>query len=160
MIYFIQNAKDGYVKIGLAAGDTPACVSARLHSLQISNPYELKIIGFCRGGKKEEEALHRAMKKFRVSGEWFALTRELIEVIKTLSVAGESDRKVSDETISVDRLAILLQKEYKCDLYYKTLISKIVGDTHIPSYKVFGQKRYKYEECMKYIYRTYMSKKE
>ena len=160
MIYFIQYGTDGPVKIGTVSGHNAVSVSHRLASLQGATPTKLRIIGFCQGGKKEEILLHKEMRPFRVSGEWFALRSELVEVIKKLSILSEKDRILHEETISTDELVKRLQDEFNWDVYYKNLSQFIATDKKIPSYKVFGKKRYKYEECRKYISHAYLLKKD
>ena len=155
MIYFIQHGKDGPIKIGNTSSNNPTGLVDRLISLQVGNPVKLRIIGFCQGGKKEEILLHKQMRRFRISGEWFELKDELIDLIKNLSISNEKDRLLWDETISVDELVIKFQNEVNCNIYYKKLANLISGDKKIPSYSVFGRKRYKYENCKEYLKHLY-----
>ena len=151
MIYFIQQGQDGPVKIGTISGNNAASVSHRLMALQGGNPTKLRIIGFCHGGEKEEIMLHKEMRRYRISGEWFALRGELIELIKRLSILSEEDRSKHEETISVDELANRLQDEFDIDIHYKKIIRVISTDKKMPSYRVFGKKRYKYDECRDHV---------
>ncbi len=155
MIYFIQHGKDGPIKIGTTSGNNPASIVYRLMSLQGGTPVKLRIIGFCKGGKKEEMLLHKGMRPFRISGEWFALRDELIDLIKNLSIAREKDRLLYDETISTDEMVKNFQDEFNCDTYYRELATLISNDKNTPFYRVFGKKRYKYKECKEYLRHTY-----
>jgi hypothetical protein len=147
MIYFIQYGKDGPVKIGMVGGKNIFSVSSRLATLQGNTPTKLRLIGFCQGERKEEILLHKAMRKFRVSGEWFELRRELIDTISELSDLSEQDFMLQEETISADKLVKQFQDEFDCDIYYKELNSLVTSGRKLPFYEVFGKKRYKYEEC-------------
>lgn len=151
MIYFIQHGDDGPVKIGMVNGRNVNSVGDRLASLQGSNPQKLRLLGYCQGGKREEILLHNKMRPFRVSGEWFELRSELVEVIKKLSAITEQENILYEETVSIDELVRRLQDEFNWDVYYKDLSKFVVTNKKIPSHKVFGKKRYKYEECRKYF---------
>jgi len=160
MIYFIQYGTDGPVKIGTVCGCNAKSVSHRLASLQGATPTKLRILGFCPGGGKEEILLHKEMRPFRVSGEWFALRKELVDLIKKLSILSEQDRVLHEETISIGELVKLIQDDFNLDIYYKKLTQLIATDKKIPSYKVFGLRRYKYDECREYFACNRFAKKE
>ena len=151
MIYFIQHGNDGPVKIGITGGLNTTAVSDRMRTIQGSTPVKLKLIGFCDGGIEEEKKLHHAFRFCRVSNEWFDLDNKTIESIKEKTKTLNADRDMFEETISVDELAKLIQNEFKLDIYYKHLISAINTYKKMPHYRVFSKKRYKYEECKKYL---------
>jgi hypothetical protein len=155
MLYFIQHGTDGPVKIGIVGGKTPAAVVTRLSSLQVGNPVRLRIIGFCEGGAKEEALLHKQFDKYRVSGEWFDFTPELINLIQTLSIAKEHDRALREETLAVGELVKKLKNEIVCDVAHIRLMSLISKDTNVPHYRIFGEKRYRYEDCKEYLISAY-----
>lgn len=73
MIYFIQSG--GFVKIGYCDRDP----IRRLEKLQIGNPIKLRLIALMTGGPAEERELHDKYRHNFVRGEWFKLTREMIE---------------------------------------------------------------------------------
>lgn len=66
MIYFIASEGQCAAKIGFSAD-----VRARLSDLQKGNPHRLTIIGQLRATRAAEEALHLAIKEFRIGGEWY-----------------------------------------------------------------------------------------
>jgi hypothetical protein len=57
-----------HVKIGYAQD-----VWDRLSELQCGNPFELRVLSFLPGGKEAEAAIHCALDRYRVRGEWFDL---------------------------------------------------------------------------------------
>ena len=151
MVYFIQYGNDGPIKIGMVCGNNKKSVGYRLASLQGGTPIRLKIIGYCQGEEKEEEMLHKNMRKYRVSGEWYALKKEEIELIKNLTPTIDEDRKLFEETISADELVREIQDEFDLNIYYKRLSRFLTTNKKIPFYKIFGRKRYKYIECKEYL---------
>jgi hypothetical protein len=65
-VYFIQAKTGGPIKIGYTHN-----VIARLDGLQVGNPEELRIVATVPGGAKEEAAIHRRLRRYRIRGEWF-----------------------------------------------------------------------------------------
>ena len=155
MIYFIQHGNDGPVKIGSAIGEGAKCVIKRLDTLQTGNPMKLRIIGFCQGGEKEEILLHKQFRKHRISGEWFDLKDELINLIMNLSNLNEKEQVLYKETISIDELVKKVQDDFNCNIYYRELSGLITRDKYVAFYEVLGKRRYKYEECKGYLKRIY-----
>lgn len=76
VVYFIECAETGLVKIG-----TAHCVAARLASLQTGSAADLRLLGTSPGGLSAERELHRRFVGQRVRGEWFKLNASLSEVI-------------------------------------------------------------------------------
>lgn len=70
MIYFIHCPAANAVKIGRTANPP----YQRLMSMQAGCPFELELIGLCKGDRHEEETLHARFAADRVRGEWFRLT--------------------------------------------------------------------------------------
>jgi hypothetical protein len=155
MIYFIQCGKDGPIKIGTVGGHNASAIGSRLSSIQGSTHLRLRILGYFPGGRKNEIALHKKMRQFRLCGEWFLPEKELIELINKQSIMSEQEGTLYEETISVDELVKLLQDEFAWDAYYKNIIRFVINDKKIPSRKVFGRKRYKYEEVREYLSKEY-----
>ena len=72
---YIVHCKDlNTIKIGYS--DNPF---ARLAQLQIGNSSELSILSIFKGGREEEEILHKKFASNKVRGEWFALDESLVE---------------------------------------------------------------------------------
>ena len=76
MIYFLKS--DKYVKIGYSKNP-----KKRISILKISIPFEMEVIGIIEGDLKKESQLHRMFSKLRVQGEWFLLTEEIIDYIRS-----------------------------------------------------------------------------
>ena len=74
IIYFIGSLESGTVKIGRS--DNP---EKRLTELQTGNPHKLVLYGVIENVSQElESELHRILDPFRLEGEWFRLTNEVI----------------------------------------------------------------------------------
>jgi hypothetical protein len=78
-VYFFQSAEGGAVKIGSTRN-----VQRRLREVQTGHQAELRILGVCRGGTRFERELHDRFDAYRLHGEWFAPTRELLRLIKAV----------------------------------------------------------------------------
>lgn len=76
-VYFVQEAPDGFIKIGWTRGP----VDGRLCTIQTGNPRTLVLLTAMRGALKDEQALHRRFAAHRVSGEWFHPAPELLAFI-------------------------------------------------------------------------------
>lgn len=81
MIYFITDGD--YTKIGFTS---ILDITVRLRNLQTANPRELKILWVIPEGSLElEKFIHEKLSCYRVSGEWFNISREiLIPTVKSI----------------------------------------------------------------------------
>jgi hypothetical protein len=68
LVYFVQAADRGPVKIGSSTAST---IARRLVTLQIGNPLELSFRRIVEGDWRVEHALHSYFREQRVRGEWF-----------------------------------------------------------------------------------------
>ncbi len=82
MIYFIQVENNGPIKIGNAKKP-----EQRLKTLQIGNPKKLNLIAVIPGGSPLESKIHRDLKDFKRSGEWFNPTTEVLDYIQNIQFA-------------------------------------------------------------------------
>ena len=78
-IYFIREAAQGLVKIGLAQRP-----NARLSQLQAMCPHLLELVGVVRGSHSHEKRLHEHFADSRVRGEWFEPTQEMNDFLEKL----------------------------------------------------------------------------
>ena len=76
-IYLMKDEINGFIKIGRAKNP-----ESRERTLQSEKP-TIKLIYKCKGFVSDETLLHKKYKKYRLRGEWFRLTNEQIEEIKT-----------------------------------------------------------------------------
>ncbi len=83
-VYFIVDRHRQAVKIGVSRSPTK-----RLKALQTSNAHELELAAVMRGSYGLEQRLHAHYAPWRLAGEWFELSPELIEAINH---ARESER--------------------------------------------------------------------
>jgi hypothetical protein len=91
LIYFIQQGRDGPIKIGFSQ-ESP---ESRLASLQTGNPVKLRLLGYVEGDVPEEKAYHTKFKKERLMGEWFKASERLVSEIKRLPFLKRGGRGVS-----------------------------------------------------------------
>lgn len=82
-LYLIEDERNGFIKIGRAQSP-----SARERTLQSEMPL-LSLIWQCEGLQQDEKDLHERFKDKRVRGEWFSLSKEDIEFIKSLKWRGD-----------------------------------------------------------------------
>jgi hypothetical protein len=75
-VYFIKS--NDRVKIGKSKD-----VHERMIQLKTSNPYKLELIGVIEGYGEKENELHEKFKKYRLHGEWFSLSKEILDFVQT-----------------------------------------------------------------------------
>lgn len=89
-VYFIQAEKDGSVKIGYTAN-----IERRIKALQTSTPQKLELLAAIPASMAIEKSLHKKYKKYRISGEWFRSSQELLDDIEKYKSNGFEDSKLS-----------------------------------------------------------------
>lgn len=88
MIYFVQDKySGGPIKIGYSVNP-----KNRLIALQTAYPYELALIGSIEGSLADEAEWHDVLGYHRLSGEWFAPSKRVIEKIVD-ALESEPDRR-------------------------------------------------------------------
>lgn len=80
-VYFLKA--DKFIKIGKSSGSP----HSRINSLQTGCPFPIMLIAFIEGGLEKESELHKKFDQYRVHGEWFLGTGELLEFIYSLDGA-------------------------------------------------------------------------
>lgn len=88
MIYIIRAGHEGAFKVGYAIDP-----HKRLRQLQTANHQRLQLIKSVPGGRDFEAKIHRDLGVFRVSGEWFEATNEVLVYIANL---GGADYEMDD----------------------------------------------------------------
>lgn len=88
-VYCVQRITGGAVKIGWTTD-----LNARLAQLQTGAEVPLRYLGYCRGSRALEAALHEAFAAFRLGGEWFEPVPELIDCAKGLDAIFQPDAPV------------------------------------------------------------------
>ncbi len=76
MIYFLQDCH-GRIKIGYSKDDC----KVRIAALQIGNSEKLSLVGQIAGSQEDEKKLHKRFAKSNCSGEWFYLTRDILNFL-------------------------------------------------------------------------------
>lgn len=74
-VYFVRAGADGPVKIGLSRD-----VAKRLTKMQTDTPAKLVLLGVVAGEGEAERALHAELAAYRLNGEWFAPSEEVLAV--------------------------------------------------------------------------------
>lgn len=72
-VYFIRSGSDGPVKIGRTNN-----IRRRMQMLQTGSANQLVLLRAFIGGEVEEKAIHDRLSRFRVSGEWFEASDEVL----------------------------------------------------------------------------------
>jgi hypothetical protein len=101
-VYFIREDVDGgQVKIGHATNP-----HARMRGMQTGNPRRFVLLGSMRGGREDEQQLHRRFASSRTSGEWFEATAELLTFIEGVCAAQEQpdDSEAEDRPFTEEQI--------------------------------------------------------
>jgi hypothetical protein len=88
-VYFVQADSGGPVKIG--TGRTPG-IPQRLAALQTGNPYRLVVRRLVAGDDRLERRLHDFFQSYRMVGEWFIPSGDLVEI--ATCIPGDDDRSL------------------------------------------------------------------
>ena len=72
-VYFIRSGDDGPVKIGSTNN-----IRRRMQMLQTGSAYKLVLLRAFTGGEAEEKIIHARLSRFRISGEWFEASDEVL----------------------------------------------------------------------------------
>jgi hypothetical protein len=99
VVYFIATQTDRLVKIGYSRNP-----KTRIKTLQTSNPKKLLLIGVLEGCKKVEKFLHIKFYKYRIDGEWFKLTDEILEYIEANTILDKGIVFVDDKLYLTTKL--------------------------------------------------------
>ena len=75
-VYFIQQGRDGPIKIGKATDPY-----SRMATLQSGCTVELRLLGVTPGGVREERAYQRQFAHLRIRGEWFQPGPDLLAIL-------------------------------------------------------------------------------
>lgn len=104
MIYIIRCGDA--VKIGFS--DNPF---NRIKELQVGNPERLKIIAMFPGSMRLERNIHARLKQYRINGEWFRWTPEVISILESvkISLADDQSSSIDSEFPTPSVLAVLNQ---------------------------------------------------
>src|SRR5262245_32698885 len=79
-VYFLQAHQRGPMKIGFTHD-----LARRVGTLRTGSPSPLRVVAVIEGGTPDAEAeLHATFVRSRIHGEWFRLTKDLVEYIITL----------------------------------------------------------------------------
>lgn len=84
-VYFLKA--DRFLKIGKSSGSP----FSRIADLQTGCPFPLVPIAHINGGRSKELELHKRFNKYRVHGEWFIFSGELVEFINSIKGINQDD---------------------------------------------------------------------
>jgi hypothetical protein len=87
-IYLIQAFWGGPIKVGWSSSERG--IRGRLCTIQVGNPYQLRVVGFWRATMGEELALHvkLAAVTYRACGEWFHVNRDACRTLREAGAEG------------------------------------------------------------------------
>ncbi|WAH36973.1 GIY-YIG nuclease family protein [Alicyclobacillus dauci] len=110
MIYFIQQAETGYIKIGYTKN-----IERRLKQLQADSPSELVVLATFDATQSHELRIHKNFGHCRVNGEWYNDCPEIRALMKSeyalLLMGKESDMPEID--MFIDSAIFQLEKRRK-----------------------------------------------
>lgn len=94
MIYFVQPAGQPVdpIKIGYTDG-----LDRRIVELERQHGRSMVVLATCRGGRRLERALHEVFAHFRVSGEWFEPSDDVLRLIEDVRLNGADALPQIDE---------------------------------------------------------------
>lgn len=131
-VYFIRDAKLPEVKIGYSYSP-----ERRLKALKSEYRRELQLLKTIYGYRAEEAALHRKFKQYRLHGEWFQLTGELVRFIGRRRPAKVPPRKPFTQILQ-ETIRDLLAADYTKEQAASTLMMTVDGLDEILAIK-FGK---------------------
>ena len=121
MIYFIQEGRNGAIKIGYSNDN----VKKRLEVMQSATSKPLHLIGTIEGTMEQEKALHSIFNPYIIRGEWFEPHPKLISYLLNLSGFSLKEEALNINVIKegftltsmVEKYEIHLLKQalYKCN---------------------------------------------
>jgi excisionase family DNA binding protein len=85
MVYFIEQVHDNGVnpiKIGFSNGG----LSGRLAALRSASPYPLRVLGYMKGSREDEQRLHKRFRRDKLHGEWFKPSKNLKNLLSSPEV--------------------------------------------------------------------------
>jgi hypothetical protein len=82
-VYFILNPATGALKVGWS--ESP---EDRLRTLQTASPDRLTLLGSVEGDLADEATMHEALAEYRLEGEWFRATQDVLRRITDFLAGG------------------------------------------------------------------------
>ncbi len=82
-LYFVQEQQGGHIKIGVSLDPR-----ARIRTMQVHNPVDLKVLGLFVVNQTTEREAHWMFRDHRVRGEWFTPHEDILAYIETLRAFG------------------------------------------------------------------------
>jgi hypothetical protein len=126
MIYLIVTEKENVCKIGYS--NNP---EKRLQSLQTANAERLILSKVITGDKKKEKELHLLFKNYKLEGEWFSLTSEIVDYFNHVSETFSSYR-TSEGVSWVDNFTSLMElKTFMYMIEFQKIDSGIITFTKL-----------------------------
>lgn len=123
LVYFIKHKGLSPIKIGKSTKDA---LKGRLGQLKTSSPYGIEIVGIIEtcNAHKLENLLHKRFKAFRLNGEWFEISEDVVNGL-LLQYQDKEFIDAKNEFIlsyyQVDEKEIGLIDELKRDYFGKVL---------------------------------------
>jgi len=154
-VYFFKHKGWNPIKIGYSSHESP---SGRFEQFKTYAPFGCEIVGFIKTyeAKELETKLHKQFKSFRLKGEWFSITEEVVFDLIDLHSSNEQKEelynlqkiyaKQSDERNMINEELIVIDEFFDCiDFNTKQYTSEILQQLKTKSSpkKIFNElKRY------------------
>ncbi len=103
VVYFIAAPKYNRVKIGYTTN-----VYRRFHTIKTSSPEHLRLIAVEPGQAADEAAYHKRFNAHRLSGEWFELSPEIEDEVR--SIRARMDPIAPEDEPTIAELAELIRQ--------------------------------------------------
>jgi hypothetical protein len=95
VVYFISAAAKPRHPIKIGFSSTRS-VRNRLAQIQTGYPYPLEILLVIEGTRDLEQEMHRALRAYRLRGEWFKRGKPLLDFIRTMEAADPNWGRLTD----------------------------------------------------------------
>ena len=104
MKYLYLLESDGFYKIGVASHPR-----GRIAELQTGNPHKINLVVSClvENAYGAEWYMHTILSKLKVSGEWFRLPSDVVDILKEVYVVLENSKPSSSDTMRPQWISIL-----------------------------------------------------
>lgn len=78
-VYVVQQNETGPVKVGCTIN-----LHSRINLLTTASAYPIRVLAIERGGRNTERKIHEAISEYRLQGEWFKCTPEVVNTIEEI----------------------------------------------------------------------------
>jgi DNA-binding XRE family transcriptional regulator len=112
MIYFIKDGVSDCIKIGYSAKNN---IRQRISCLRCGNPNPLEVLKIIPGSMGLEKEIHHKFKHLKKSGEWYAISDELLDFIENpvVKTATEDSHQSDCTSNNIEKAISFTIKEFR-----------------------------------------------